>query len=137
MEVKNNAVYPMAFKGNFILSKTLSKGEAELVERFNKFVYSKKNNLQVLKRKPYDIFVKKNDKNPELLELTTYYRNYWTKDKTDCFISFIHTDGTRLNSDVASFRSSLKWFENYKSEHAGYNSFFENIGVVFKEFLTQ
>ena len=43
MEVKNNAVYPMAFKGNFILSKTLSKGEAELVERFNKFVYSKKN----------------------------------------------------------------------------------------------
>ena len=137
MEIKNNTSNVTSFRGNFILAKTLSKGEAELVENFNKIIYKKKNNLQVLKRKSYDIFVKKNDKDPELLELATYYTNYWTKDKTDCFISFIHSDGSRLNSDVASFRSSLKWFENYKSEHAGYNSLFEKIGVGIREFLTQ
>ena len=73
MEIKNNTSNVTSFRGNFILAKTLSKGEAELVENFNKIIYKKKNNLQVLKRKSYDIFVKKNDKNPELLELTTYY----------------------------------------------------------------
>lgn len=137
MEVRNNTNCPVAFNGKFILAKALSKGEAELVERFNEVVCNKKTNLQVLKRKSYDIFVKRNEKNPELLELTTYYTNYWTKDKTDCFISFIHSDGSRLNSDVASFRSSLKWFEDYKFEHSGYNSLLEKIGVGIKEFLTQ
>ena len=42
MEIKNNTSNVTSFRGNFILAKTLSKGEAELVENFNKIIYKKK-----------------------------------------------------------------------------------------------
>ena len=135
MEVKNSTAYQTTFNGKFVLSKSLSKAEEEIVERFSKYVYGKKNNIQVLKPKSYDIFVQQNEKDSNLLELTSQYVNYWSKGKTDCFISFIHKSGDCLEGDTASFRASLKWFENYKYEHAGYNNLLEKIAVGIREFI--
>lgn len=123
----------IVFKGKFIFADNLTPKEIKLVNRLNNRVIANKTNTQILSKKPYNIFVKKNDSN--LIELSTYYKNLWTEEKTDCFISFIHKKNVNNIRDISLFRSSLNWFEDYKNLNLGYNGWFEKVICYIKDFL--
>lgn len=122
------------FKGKFIFAENLTPKEIKLVNRVNNMVLGNETNTQILSKKSYDIFVKKNDAN--LIELSTYYKDFFTGDKTDCFISFIHKKSSNNISDIHSFRNSLPWFEDFKKLNMGYNSWAEKTMCFFKDFFS-
>lgn len=135
MNIEKSSNQSINFKGKFILAENLTQKEIILVNKINNTLYDKKTNTQILRRKSYDIFVKHNEKNHNLLELSTYYKDLWTKEKLNCFISFIDKNDICHNQNIFCFRSSLNWFEAHKKHNNGYNNWFEKAIAYTKEYL--
>ena len=95
-------------------------------------MFNKKSNEQILRKKPYDILVKRNEHNLNLFEYWASYKNIYTDKETNCFISFVDKSKTFHQTNISSFRSSLNWFEDYKKQHNGYNNWFEKIVAYIK-----
>lgn len=135
MNIEKISDKSLNFKGKFIFAENLTKKEIELVNKVNNIFFDKKTNTQILRRKSYDIYVKHNKNNSDLLELNTYYKNIWTGEKQDCFISFINKSNICHKGDIFQFRGSLNWFEDYKKSNHGYNNWFEKAIAYAKEYL--
>lgn len=115
----------ISYNGKFVLAKDLTAKEIELVNKVNNTIIDKKTNVEILRKKAYNIYVNRYKHNPELLECTTYYIDEFTKDKNKCWISFISKDEKEHKNNIHFFRNSLEWFKDYKKQHFGYNSWFD------------
>lgn len=133
MEITAINTNSVSTKGKFVFSKNLTYEEIDFINKINNTVLKKKTNTKILRFKPYDVLVSRNKQNPKLYELTTSYKSLWSDKPNDCFISFIHADGTNIINDINSFRSSLDWFNWFKKGQQGYNNGFEKFSAYLRE----
>jgi len=119
-----------SFQGKFIRSGYFNSKEERMIRRFINYEYNGITNAKFLKKKNYDVFIKKSE---EDIILESKYKIPFLKEPENCYISSL--DFQNLEGKTVAFRASLNWFEDYKKKHNGYNSFFEKIVAYSKEIL--
>ena len=117
------------FQGKFIKLDKFTPTENSRIDKFIKFSLNNITNEKLIKKKPYDIFVLKNNKG--VIEFKTYMESTYVEPMY-CYIDTLRQGKNEDEINTKNFRNSIEWYENYKKEHNGYNGFWEKIKSFFK-----
>jgi len=121
----------ISYGGKFIFAENMSQKECKTFTDFINKVLDSKSNKDIIRKKPYDIYVYKSDRKSDMFRFFTSFKSVFSDKKRDVYISSLNLKNN-INGEIHFFRSELEWFEKYKKISCGYNNLREKILAIFK-----